>query len=123
RAGSESGDAVRLLDYFEAVASIYPVLGNALPAWRVELSLRESERKAAFLRGKEHEEKERQQREAEQAAQEVRFQAVEAQGPAAILRAVKEAEPPTASACPERWAKLPEKQLGSLPQDLLEQVV
>jgi hypothetical protein len=123
RVGSESEDAVRLLDYFEAVANTYPVLGNALPAWRVELARRESERKEEFLRGKEREEKERQQREAERAAQEVRFQAVDAQGPAAILRAVKDAEPPTASACPERWAKLPESQLGSLPQDLLEQVV
>ncbi len=123
RPEAQREDAMHLLDYFEAIANRHPVLEQALPAWRAELERRELERKAELLRQKEREQREIERCKAEAAAQEVRFQAVEGEGPAAVLRAVADAAPAIASACPERWAKIPEKALSLLSDDLLEAVV
>lgn len=122
RAGSETEDAIALLDYFGPVVDSHPILQKALPLWRAEKARREEERKAEWLRQQAQQRIEDEQREARWADRHVEFQRIEADGPAAILRAVLEAPSLSAWDCSESWAKIPEAALNSLPQETLDQV-
>lgn len=114
RVGNETEDAVALLDYFTPIADSNPVLQEALPLWRAERVRLEDARRAEWVCQQEQKRIEAVQREA-------KIQTIEAGGPVAIIRAVLDAA--TLSACeyPERWAKISERALNTLPREMLEQ--
>ena len=122
RVGSETEDAIALLDYFGPVVDTHPVLQQALPLWRAEKARREEERKAEWLRQQAQQRIEDEQRKAQWTAREAEFQRIEADGPAAMLRAVLEAPSLSAWDCSERWAKIPEVALSAVPKETLDQV-
>ena len=122
RPGTESEDAVALLDYFAPIAATHPVLQQAIPFWRAARERREEERKAEWLRQKERDRVEAEQRKAQWVAREAEFQAIEAEGSGAIVRSVLEAPTLSAWDCCERWAKIPETTLNKLSREVLDQV-
>ena len=122
RADSENEDAIALLDYFEPIAEQYPVLQQAIPLWRVEKVRREEERKADWLRQQEQNRNEALKREAEWAEREVEFGKIEAGGPVVIMRAVLDAPTLSPWNCPARWAWISEKDLSTLPREMLDEI-
>jgi hypothetical protein len=120
RADTETEDAVALLEYFEPIAHAYPVLKDALPLWRREQTRREDDRKAEWARQAERTQIEKERLKAVTAVREAQFQAVEASGPEAVLRVIRDSA--SLADCPFRWARLPETTLGSVSQDILDQV-
>lgn len=122
RAGSETEDAIALLDYFAPIAGSHPDLQQAIPLWRAARERREEERKVEWLRQKEQERLEAERRKAQWEAREAEFHSIEINGPAAIVRAVLDAPSLNTWDCSERWAKIPETALRGLPKDMLDQV-
>ena len=130
RPESETEDVLALFDYFEPVAMDYPVLKQALPAWQAELVRRAEARKASevqakadWLRRQEQERVEAAQRAAEWAKRELEFQAIEARGPLAVMSALLAAPSLGGWDCSERWARISEKDLATIPREILLQVV
>lgn len=119
RAGTETEDAIALLDCFAPITSVHPVLDQALPAWRVAREDRDGERKAVWLRQQEQHRIEEEKRNAQWAAREAEFQRIEDNGPAAILLTVLGAPTLNAWDCSKRWARIPETELRSIPGETL----
>lgn len=119
RQETETEDVLRLFDYFEPVATDYPVLKKALPAWHEQLARRaeakmasEALARADWLR-----------RQEEERIRKLEFKAIEARGPLAMISAILGATSLDGGNCSDRWARISERDLRLIPQDLLLQVV
>lgn len=111
-----------LLDYFAPIASAHPILHQALPHWRAARERREEQRRAEWLRQQEQQRIEDEKRKAQWAAREAELRIIEGGGPTAILHTVLEAPTLNAWDCSERWARIPETALSTLPAEMLDQV-
>jgi hypothetical protein len=120
-AGTEEEDGAALLEYFQPIVDMYPVLKNALPLWREEQARREAARAAEWARQANQKRIEDERLRAEEAARERQYRAIEVQGTDAILCAIRDADTLGAS-CPLRWASLPETTLRTVCTELLEEV-
>lgn len=120
-AGTEEEDAAALLEYFQPIMDMYPVLKNALPLWREEQARREAARAEQWARQANQKRIENERLRAEEAARERQYRAIEDQGTDAILCAIRDADT-LGTACPFRWASLPETTLRTVRAELLEEV-
>jgi hypothetical protein len=122
RKGTEIDDAISLLNYFAPIAASHPVLQNALPLWREQQARLEKERKAEWLQQQEQQRLKDEHQKAILAVREAEFQAIEANGPATIVRAILDAPTLSTWDCSQRLAKIPEKALSVLPREMLDQI-
>jgi hypothetical protein len=126
RPEAEIEDALALFDYFEPVAMDYPVLKRALPAWQAELDRRAEARKATEARAKADWMRLQEQKRikaAEWANRESEFRTIESRGPMAVMSAVLASPSLGGWGCSDRWARISEKDLDTMPQEILLEVV
>jgi len=110
---------MELLEYFEPIAHTHAALEEALPQWRSERARHESASRVEWTRRAELDREATEKRRAVEAEQEAQFQAIESSGPVAVLNAILNCETAALLSFPERWAKMPEYILDTLPRNLL----
>jgi hypothetical protein len=116
RRGSETQDAVALLDYFRDEANRHPVLLAAVPIWLAQHEQQARERRAE----QERRSLEESRREADRCARERELTAITYRGPVAMLEALAAFSNCGPWDFPTSWTWITDKQLLTVPQETLK---